>query len=289
MSDGGATIAIVAGFGAAVCWTITTMSSAEASRLIGARLTLAWVMLLGLVLLLPFLATEPVSIDASSAFWLFLVGAGNVVGLLLEYAGMRLGRVGVVAPIASAEGAVAAVIAAIAGEPIAPAVGGCLAIIAAGVVLAAGLDPSSKPAGGERTARLVPALFGLGAAISFGTVLFAAGEVSSTLPLAWVVLPARLVGFLFVALPLFATRNLRLTRAAAPFVALSAVMEVVGFAVYTIGARHGIAITSVLGSEFAAIAAVAAWILFRERLSRVQIAGVGAIAVGVAVLSVLRA
>ncbi len=102
MADGGTTIAVVAGFGAAICWTITTMSSAEASRLIGARLTLAWVMSLGLVILVPFLLTEPVSLDARSAFWLLLVGAGNVVGLLLEYAGMRIGRVGVVAPSASA-------------------------------------------------------------------------------------------------------------------------------------------------------------------------------------------
>ncbi len=289
MSDGGTTIAVVAGFGAAICWTVTTMSSAEASRLIGARLTLAWVMTIGLVILVPFLATEPTSIDLRSAFWLLLVGAGNVIGLLLEYAGMRLGRVGVVAPIASAEGAVAAVIAAIAGEAIAPAVGGSLALIAGGIVLAAGLDPSSKPAGGERTARFVPALFGLGAALAFGTVLFSAGQVSADLPIAWVVLPARLVGFVFVGLPLFLTRNLRLTRKAAPFVALSAMMEVVGFAVYTVGSQHGIAIASVLASEFAALAAVAAWILFHERLSRVQVVGVGAIAVGVALLSVFRA
>ncbi len=285
----GTTIAIVGGLGAAACWTVTTMSSAEASRLIGARLTLAWVMTIGLVLVAPFVLTEPVSLDARSAFWLFLVGAGNVGGLLLEYVGLRLGRVGVVAPIASAEGAVAAIIAAIAGEAISPAVGGSLALIAGGVVLAAGLDPSSKPREGERTARFVPALFGLGAALAFGTVLFSAGQVSSDLPIAWVVLPARLVGFLFVGLPLLVTGNLRLTRRAAPFVTLSGLMEVVGFAVYTVASEHGIAIASVLGSEFAAIAAVAAWILFRERLSRIQVAGVGAIALGVALLSIVRA
>ena len=285
----GTTIAIIGGLGAAACWTVTTMSSAEASRLIGARLTLAWVMTIGLVLVAPFVLAEPVSLDPRSAFWLFLVGAGNVAGLLLEYVGLRLGRVGVVAPIASAEGAVAAIIAAIAGEAISPAVGGSLALIAGGVVLAAGLDPSSKPKEGERTARFVPALFGLGAALAFGTVLFSAGQVSSDLPIAWVVLPARLVGFLFVGLPLLVTGNLRLTRRAAPFVTLSAVMEVIGFAVYTVASEHGIAIASVLGSEFAAIAAVAAWILFRERLSRIQVAGVGAIALGVALLSIVRA
>ena len=283
------TIAILGGLGAAICWTVTTLSSAEASRLIGARLTLAWVMTIGLVIVAPFVLTEPVTLDPRSAFWLFLVGAGNVVGLLLEYAGLRLGRVGVVAPIASAEGAVAAILAVIAGEAIAPAVGASLALIAGGVVLAAGLDPSSKQEEGERTARLVPALFGLGAALAFGTVLFSAGQVSADLPIAWVVLPARLVGFVFIALPLLLSRNLRLSRQAAPFVTASGVMEVVGFAIYTVASEHGIAIASVLGSEFAAIAAVAAWVLFHERLSRIQVTGVGAIAVGVALLAAFRA
>jgi multidrug transporter EmrE-like cation transporter len=45
----------------------------------------------------------------------------------------------------------------------------------------------------------------------------------------------------------------------------------------------------VLGSQFAAIATVAAFFLFRERLARVQLAGVAVIAVGVAVLTALQA
>ena len=44
-----------------------------------------------------------------------------------------------------------------------------------------------------------------------------------------------------------------------------------------------------LGSQFAAIAAIAAFVLFRERLARIQIVGVAVIAVGVAVLTALQA
>ena len=40
------------------------------------------------------------------------------------------------------------------------------------------------------------------------------------------------------------------------------------------GSRDSIAITAVLGSQFAAIAAVAAYILLGERLSRIQVIGV---------------
>ena len=70
---------------------------------------------------------------------------------------------------------------------------------------------------------------------------------------------------------------------------VSGVAEVVGFVSFVVGARHGIAIAAVLGSQFAALAAIAAFLFFGERLRRVQIAGVCAIAIGVAMLAVLRA
>jgi multidrug transporter EmrE-like cation transporter len=57
----------------------------------------------------------------------------------------------------------------------------------------------------------------------------------------------------------------------------------------TLGARHGIAVAAVLASQFAAIAAVVAYMLFGERVARVQVAGVAAIGAGVAVLSALPA
>jgi drug/metabolite transporter (DMT)-like permease len=59
-------------------------------------------------------------------------------------------------------------------------------------------------------------------------------------------------------------------------------------AVYAIGARHGIAVTAVLASQFAALAALAAWALFGERLSRTGIAGVIVIAAGIVAISALR-
>jgi drug/metabolite transporter (DMT)-like permease len=80
-----------------------------------------------------------------------------------------------------------------------------------------------------------------------------------------------------------------LTRSAAPFVVATGLAEVGGFAAYAVGARHGIAIAAVLGSQFAAIAALGALVLYRERLSRAQVAGIVVIAAGVAALSALRA
>ena len=69
----------------------------------------------------------------------------------------------------------------------------------------------------------------------------------------------------------------------------SGIAEVVGFASFAVGARHGVAVAAVLASQFAAIAAVAAYVLFQERLGRIQIVGVTTIVVGVAVLTWLQA
>jgi drug/metabolite transporter (DMT)-like permease len=92
-----------------------------------------------------------------------------------------------------------------------------------------------------------------------------------------------------VTLPLALVGRMRLSREAAPIVVASGLAEVVGFVSYSVGARHGIAITAVIASQFAALSAVLAGILFRERLGRAGIAGVVVIAVGVAAVSALRA
>ncbi len=113
--------------------------------------------------------------------------------------------------------------------------------------------------------------------------------MSEALPLVWALVPARVLGVLGIALPLIASRRLRITRAALPLVVASGLFEVAGFAAYAIGSRHGIAVAAVLASQFAAVAAVAAFVLFHERLTRLQLAGVVAIAVGVAAVSALQA
>ena len=62
-----------------------------------------------------------------------------------------------------------------------------------------------------------------------------------------------------------------------------------GFVSYAIGARHGIAVTAVLASQFAALAAIGAAIFWGERLGRLGVIGIAVIAVGVAVVSGLSA
>jgi drug/metabolite transporter (DMT)-like permease len=285
-------LAILGGLGAALLWGAATLCSSRSTRLIRPSAVLAWVMLVGLVAVAPFVALGPGpgEMSPSDVAWLVVAGVGNVGGLLIEYTGLRLGKVGVVAPIASTEGAIAALIAILAGEALSAAVAATLAVVVAGVVL------TSRPADdeprrgdvGHREARLA-ALCGVAAALSFGVSLYGVGRLSGALPVAWILLSARLAGVVMVALPLLVAGRLRLTRAAAPLVFVTGLCEVLGFASYTAGAQHGIAIAAVLSSQFAAVAALAAFVAFHERLARHQVLGVAAILAGVAALSVLQA
>ena len=95
---------------------------------------------------------------------------------------------------------------------------------------------------------------------------------------------ARLIGAIALALPLALTGRLRLTSAAVPFLVASGLAEVAGFFSYTWGSRHGLAIAAVLSSQFAVVALAVSYVLFGERLSRVQLAGVACVVIGVAAL-----
>jgi drug/metabolite transporter (DMT)-like permease len=276
-------VAIVAGLAAAGCWTVTTLAASRSSRLVGSLRALAWVMLIGFLVVLPF-AIVSAAPTGSARWWLLVAGTGNVAGLLLEYQAVRIGKVGVVAPIASTEGAVTAVIAFAAGEPTSPVTALSLGVIAIGVVLAA-LEDGGDTGHPVRTGPSVA--LALGAALAFGAGLYAAGHVSGSVSLAWLVLPARLVGVTILAAPLALARRIRITRQTVPFVTAAGLAEVAGYCAFAIGARHSIGVTSVLGSQFAAFSAIAAHFLFGERLRRIQVVGVIAIVIGVSTLAIV--
>jgi drug/metabolite transporter (DMT)-like permease len=278
-------VAILGGFGAACAWAIGILCSTRSARLIDSASILAWVMLTGLVLALPFvlLAGIPDGLDAGSTGWLTLGGVGNGVGLLMAYTALRIGKVSIVAPLVSAEGAVAALLALGFGEHLS---GGQLVALAA---VAVGIGLAGAARGEESRNDRAAALLAVTAAGAFGASLYATGRASNELPVAWALLPPRVVGVVFVALPLIVLGRLAVRRAALPFVAGSGICEVLGFASYAAGARDSIAVAGVLASQFAALAAVAAFVLFHERPRRLQLLGIALLAAGVAAVSALRA
>lgn len=321
--------AILAGLAAAALWAAATLCSSRSSRMLGSRVVLAWIMIVGVAVGLPLaIASPPPATVAPSTFALLLLaGSCYVVGLQLTYAALRVGKVSIVAPIVSTEGAVAAIVSVALGDPIGVVAGIMLVAIAAGVVLSSverarpevpagdfdvladAIDePTPAPGPAATTARVAApigrfaaaaadppgsarrtAALAIAAALVFGVGLVAAGRSAVLVPVSWVALSARLVGIVGVVIPLLIQGRLRVTRAALPLVVIAGIGEVIGSMLSAWGSRESIAITAVMGSQFAAFAAVAAFLLFGERLARVQLVGVVLIAVGVTVLAAVSA
>jgi drug/metabolite transporter (DMT)-like permease len=291
--------AILGGFGAAFLWAIANLASSRAGRIIGPTSTVAWMLLVGLVVGAPFaVASGPMPpITPTIAVWTTISGVGGVAGLMLVYRGLRIGKIGVVLALASTDGAIAAVLAVFAGESLSvptALVLGVIAIGVAAVALAGGtaaepaelVDGAGLPSG--RGAERRAALFGAAAAIAFGFSIYGTARIGMTLPIAMAVLPVRIAGVVLVFVPMALAGRLKMTRRAAPLVVIVGLGELLGNAAYVVGARESIAIASVLASQFAAIAAVAAFLLFHERLSSRQRSGFVAIALGIAALTLVR-
>jgi drug/metabolite transporter (DMT)-like permease len=198
---------------------------------------------------------------------------------------LKIGKISIVTPITSTEGAIAAVFAVLMGERLGGATAVLLIVIAVGVLAASSGETAG--ASGAHPARATA--LAVTAAFMFGASLFATGRVSQDLPLAWALLPPRLVGVIAVSLPLLARRRLLMPRTAVPFVVGAGLSEILGSACFSLAARHGIAIAAVLGSQFATLAILASYVFFHERLRRAQMVGVVAVLVCVAALTVVRA
>jgi drug/metabolite transporter (DMT)-like permease len=278
-------VSIAFGLLTAVFFASSSLLSSRSVKIIGSASSLAWAMLVGLIITTPFVIASGVPTNLTASLpWMTAAGLGNVIGILIAGFALRVGKVGVVAPILATEGAIAAVIAAVLGESIAPIVAFLLMVIVGGIVLSA-VAPDPEPLANERP--LYAAVLSTVAAACFGVSLFAAGNLSDQLPIAWVLLPARVVGVLIIFLPLLVTGRLRITRSTAPLVITMGFTEVLGFVCFAIGAQYGVAVTSVLASQFAPIAAVGAYLLFKERLGRSQIAGVVVLVLGVTSLTLV--
>jgi drug/metabolite transporter (DMT)-like permease len=309
--------AILGGLAAAVMWATATLSSSRSSRMIGSRVVLAWVMIVGTIVGLPLslVSGVPRDIPPGTVPLVLLAGVCYSAGLYVTYKALTIGKVSIVAPIVATEGAVGALIAVALGDPLSLLAALLLAVIAGGVVLSSieparpdvpagdielAADALDGPARDDARARIADhaalliddaartrrtVLFSVAGALIFGVGLVAAGKSASLIPPIWVATSTRVVGLAVVALPLILQRRLVLTRKVLPLVAIAGIGEIIGSTASAWGSTYSIPITAVLGSQFAAIAAVVAFILFGERLSRTQIIGVVLIVAGVTALA----
>lgn len=278
-------IGVLGGLIAALAWGSSTVVASRSTRMIGSQQALAYVLICGTVLTVPLaLAVDGIPSGADSRAWAWAVlgGFASVGGLSMMYRALRIGKVGVVSPVASTEGALAAVFAIALGENVTVAIGVALLVVAVGVVVVTFHASLAD-------LHLRPVLYALCAASMFGVGLVASARAGDGLGAFWTILVARIVGLGFLVAPLAVSGLLPRPGRALRLVAYSGVAEVVGFAAYIVGAQHGIAVSAVLAAQFAAVATLLSFFAFDERLTRRQLLGVIVILAGVTAVAALRA
>ena len=193
---------VLGGLLAALMWGTSTAIASRSTRMIGSQQVLAYVMLTGIVMMAvaaPVVEGVP-TVTGRGAAWALAAAVASVGGLGLVYAALRIGKVGVVAPITSCEGALAAVFSVVfLGEQLSLGVALALAVVACGVVLVTFHAHLSD-------LHLRPALLAASAAVVFGFGLVASSQAGGVIGPYWTILVSRVVGVVFVAAPLIALR-----------------------------------------------------------------------------------
>lgn len=276
-------IAIAAGLLTAAAFTGTAMATRHSSRVIGGPSTIAWLMLADLVGCAAAIAVTRPPVPAEVQLgWLVIAGVSFVVAGLFAAAAFKRGGLAIVQSIVSTEGAVTAGLAIIAGESVGALVGAAIVLIAVGAVCAA---YSQDPDGSPRTTPYSSVASACAAALGFGVSLYATGRVSSHVSV-WVAAAGPPVAAtILLAVPLAVSRHLRFERRLTLALAGGGLLQCASIVTFAVGARHSIAVTGIVAGQSGMMAALAGFIWFSERLSRLQLAGIAAIGLGIAMVS----
>jgi drug/metabolite transporter (DMT)-like permease len=260
------------GLATALLWGILSLTSARAAREDGPWVSLAAYLVFGTLVSVPAAFATGVP-DVPAGDWAWAAGTGVVIAgaSLCWLAAVSTGKVSLVTPIVATDGAIAALISIGLGEELGPGVGAALLVIVLGVVLVSfrgGIDIHGRGSG--------------------RTVLIAIGAPDELSPL-WIVAVGRLVA-LAVALPFALSRgSIRPSRPALPYIAVTGAFDVLGYASFIQGSRTSLAVASVVASQYVVVAVLGGVLLFHERLTPLQVAGILATIGGVTALAVVQA
>jgi drug/metabolite transporter (DMT)-like permease len=245
------------------------------SRRAPALLVVGASQLVGLVVAMVLALALGGSLTGADAAWAAAGGLAGAVGLGIFYRALADGSMSVVAPVTAVCAAGVPVLAGLAGGDVvgAPAlVGLVLALPAVGLV-------AREPGKGSRIDLRTVAI-ALGAGTLFGTFFVLLHKTSTTSGL-WPVAVARLasslaVGVLVLGLATMRRAAPRLPRAAVPLVVAAGVADMSANVLYLLAVRRGqLSIVGLLSSLYPVSTVLLATLLLRERLSKVQLAGVG--------------
>ena len=221
-------------------------------------------------------------VTATDVAWGALGGVGVAVGLVALYAGYARARVSVAAPVAGVGAAALPVIVeSLLGDDDLSAratAGILLGLVAIGLVSIARSDGRGSVGSSL--------LYGLGGAAGIGLLLLCLARTSEDGGL-WPIVAARGSGFVVLALVIGARGIPRsVSRDVWPHVIAIGALITAGNALFLTATRVGsTSVAAVLTSLFTAVTVFWAWLVFREKLRRVQVLGLGVALAAVALIA----
>ena len=270
-------LTIFLGLAAAVGWGAPDSWLAQAVRRVGPFPVVFGSIVIGTLLVAPaVLVVDSPDVTTRALLLAPAIAALTVLGFLAGFSAFRDGAVSTVAPIIACEGGVAALLTIAGGERLEPLVLLGLPLAVAGVVLVS--IGGGSGSGGARNAVV--------AALLWGGVLALSAPVVDDVGAYWTFMLVRVSA---VAMMLPFALALGAGPAALPAwwrVAVWGVADALAYVAFVLAVDSGsAAVAGVLAAQFGTVGALVAVGFFGERLRPHQVAGVGVVAVAVAVIA----
>jgi drug/metabolite transporter (DMT)-like permease len=279
-------LSVLLALGSSVIWGCADFVGGLQSRRWPVLTVLIWAQGIAVVLCVVFVLVAGDGLpDAHAIAWAATASVVGSAALASFYRGLSIGTMSIVAPI-SATGAIVPVLyGVLAGErPGTLQVAG-IAVALVGIVLAA-REKGDERSGGEDVARTALGL-ALIAAVGFGVFMLGLERATSTAGVAWSLLLIRMVTVVVLTCAALVLRpRLRIPAAALGPIAFIGAGDLVANAMFAVATTVGLlSVVAVLGSLYPAMTVILARLLLKEKVSRVQEAGVLAVLVGVVAIS----
>lgn len=281
MTIGAEVLAVVYGLASALTWGAGDFTGGLATRRANPYIVVAVSQGVGLLLLLAFalLSGEPLP-PTVDLVWGALAGLMGAIAVLLLYRALAMGQMGIAAPITAVLAAIAPVIfsAFTEGAPSTMQLAG-FAIAVLGVWLL------SRPSGAVGTAQGVGVAVLAGLAIGAFLILL---QQAGTTALYWPLVSARVASLiLMVPLSLLNRRAGEFPgRRTLPLAIMTGAMDAAGNAFFVLAAQVGrLDVATVLSSLYPASTILLAAVVLKERVTRLQVAGIVAALAAIALIA----
>ena len=274
--------AVLLALASAATWGVADFSGGLVSRRVPTIPVAVISQSAGFAALLVVIAVHGGALDARS-FWLgILAGLGGGAGLAAFYKALSLGTMSIVSPVAACGAVVPFGVSIATGERPPPlSIAGAVVALGGAVMASAEEQRSTVPGRARAILLAVVAAVALGLFTYFLGLGSREGSALSTL------VGARVGSLgLLLALALSRRQSLRVERRWLGRIAAVGLCDVSANALFALASGRGLlSLVSVLGSLYPVMTVVLAYALLGERLTRLQVAGVGAALLGVAALS----